>query len=192
MKHIADLFGLGNGKDCLIIGGGTSLAEFDFTQDLEDIYVISINQHYNQLADMIVYYDRKMQKYFRNPDHVPDDVLLVGFRHNHIDYTVERCTHYHDYKDIVFGDSGFHCLQFADRIFGFNNIYLLGYDYYTGDTTYHYNESQSDETAMNRFKTWSIAEVLPKYNNIEWVNSIYNCSHESALRLFPYKLPYQK
>ena len=91
------------------------------------------------------------------------------------------------YNDMVFGDTGFHSLQFADKIFNFSEIYLAGFDYYVCEKTYHHNESVSDEDKMNRFKNWSIGKVLCKYKEVEWSNKIYNLNKKSSIDIFPYK-----
>ena len=117
MKHISCLRDLGRNRTCVIIGGGESVNNFDFGM-LSDQYIISLNNHMNQLADMIIYYDKTMKSYF-NDHHIADRTFLVGFKHREsIDYTVDRCDYYYNYNDMVFGDSGFHALQFANNTFG--------------------------------------------------------------------------
>ena len=91
---------------------------------------------------------------------------------------------------MVFGDTGFHALQFADRIFNFSEIYIVGLDYMTHGNSYHFDEEESDPEKVKKFKEWSIDVVLDRYNDIQWRNNIYNCNKKSKLSLFPYGLPY--
>jgi hypothetical protein len=191
MEHINTLLGFGKGKKCLIVGGGHSLNEFKFGFVHKDIYFICLNDHYSQMADMIIYYDRKMKKYF-DKHFVSKGTKLVGFKNNTIDHTVDRCDYFYTYKDIEFGDSGYHALQMADKIFDFSDIYLIGYDYKTRDKSYHYNEKVSDERLMRKFTGHSIGRVLPMYSKYKWQNRIYNCSKDSNLKLFKHKLPYKE
>ncbi len=189
MKHISELLDIGIGKRCLIVGGGDSLNRFEWDK-LNDVYVICLNNHISQMADMIIYYDTEMTTYF-NKHVISDETILIGFRHrDSLDHTVERCNYYYTYEDMTFGDSGFHSLQFADKIFNFGTIYLVGYDYETKGKSYHYNEDVSDQKKLERFKTWNIGKVLPRYTEMKWNNKIFNCNEKSKLGLFNYGLPY--
>lgn len=190
MEHISDLSNIGENKRCLIVGGGNSLNRFEWDK-LEDIYVICLNNHLSQMADMIVYYDKDMMEHFENHE-IPSETLLLGFKHreNTINHTCDRCTHYYNYKDIVHGDTGFHALQFADGVFNFNQIYLIGFDYCHDGDSYHHNETNSDPIKIKEFERWSMNIVLGRYKDIRWKNKIYNCSDKSALKLFNYGVPY--
>lgn len=190
MKNILSLKDLGRGRDCIIIGGGHSLVSIIWELLPKDIYIIATNTHYYKLADMIIYYDKDINQFYTENEPKPYQ-LLLGFRHStKLDNTNKNCTHYYNYGNMVFGDSGYHALQFADQLFNFNNIYLAGYDYTTRGESYHHNEDKSDPEKMKRFKTWSIGKVLDKYNDIPWKNNIYNCNKDSELKTFKFKLPY--
>lgn len=191
MEHINVLRGFGKGKRCLIIGGGHSLNEFGWTFLPSDFYIISINDHLNQMADMIIYYDRIMKKYF-NVHHISPRTKLVGFKNNSIDHTVPRCDYFYTYRDIEFGDSGYHALQMADGVLDFSEIFLVGYDYKVRGLSYHHNETVSDEKLMRKFTGHSIGRVLPKYSERKWQNQIFNCYKDSGLKKFKYKLPYKE
>lgn len=189
MKHISELSDIGKGKRCLIVGGGESLNKFEWGK-LKDTYVICINDHLSQMADMIVYYDKDMKKYF-SKHYISDNTLLLGFKHSEkLDHTIERCNYYYTYSDMVYGDSGFHVLQFADKIFRFKDIYLIGLDYQANGESYHHNEEKSDPKKLDKFKKFSIGRVLSRFNDITWNNNIYNCSKISKLNIFNYALPY--
>jgi hypothetical protein len=144
------------------------------------------------MADVIVYYDKDIRDYFEKHD-ISDETMLIGFRKekgHKLDYTCSKCTHYYHYQDMIFGDTGFHAVQFADRIFNFDQIYLIGLDYATNGKSYHHDEDESDPEALSKFQRWSVDIVLGRYKNIQWKHKIYNCSKESALEMFEYGLPY--
>jgi len=191
MQHINKLLGFGKGVKCLIVGGGHSLNGFRWDCLPSDLYIICLNDHYSQMADMILYYDRIMKKYF-DKHCIADRTKLVGFKNNTIDHTVDRCDYFYTYKEIDFGDSGYHALQIADKIFDFTEIFLIGYDYKTRDKSYHHNESESDEVKMRKFTGHSIGKVLPKYDKMYWTNQIFNCYKDSNLKKFKHKLPYKE
>ena len=190
MNHINKLKDIGRDRSCLIIGGGHSVNDIDWSRIPDSMYIIGINGHYSYMADMIIYYDKDMQEYYRTRKLKPNQ-LLIGFKHrNSLDHTNDNCTHYYSYDDMVFGDSGFHALQFADGIFNFKDIYLTGFDYSTEGNSYHYNETESDPIKLDRFKKWSVGKVLAKYGDISWLHSVYNCNKKSKLEIFNFSLPY--
>jgi hypothetical protein len=189
MKHINELKDIGKDKDCLIIGGGHSVNDFDFEKIPNDLYIISINNHMCQMANMIIYYDIDMMEYF-DKHCIADNTILVGFQHDKINHLCDKCSYYYTYDDIDFGDSGFHVLHFADKIFNFKKTYLIGYDYQVKGKSYHYDEELSDSTKQKNFICRSIDVVLPVYKTTKYNNKIYNCSKDSALKVFKCKLPY--
>lgn len=201
MEHISVLQGFGKGKKCLIVGGGLSVRDFRFDL-INGIYVICLNNHMSQLANMIIYSDTEMKKYFEK--HViGDDTVLVGYKYikpngSEIDRTCERVNYYYGHQDIDFGDTGYHALQIVDRVFNFNKIYLTGYDYYIGDKTYHHDEDISDFNKIKKFIKHSIGiglksnSVLDKYSGLKLKNKVYNCNKKSAIKCFSYGVPYKK
>jgi hypothetical protein len=191
MKHISGLLDFGLGRRCAIVGGGLSLNRFRWDLIDKDIYMICINRHMRGLANMIIYYDKEMMKFYEKyGETVPHETLLVGFQHGKSINCCKRCNYYYGNNDIIFGDSGFHALQIAQNIFNFSEIFLIGYDYETQKRTYHWNEEVSDQHKMNKFTKHSIGRVLPMYKKFEWTNRIYNCNKESKLDLFTYGVPY--
>jgi hypothetical protein len=195
MEHISKLRGLGFGRRCLIVGGGHSLNNFEWENISDDIYIICLNNHLNQMADMIIYFDKEMKRYFEKHT-IGDDTVLVGHRKaegSTIDSTVPRCNYwYNTINDVEFGDSGYMSLQMADQIFDFDEIFLIGYDYKVKDKSYHHNEMESEERKINGFIRTSILKVLPKYDTINWSNRIFNCNEESNLKSFEYKKPFKE
>jgi len=190
MKHLYELSNIGQDKKCLIVGGGDSLNRFEWDK-LQEVYVICCNRHLSQMANMIIYYDNDMKDYFDRHE-VSRETLLIGFKHkdNVLNHTSDKCTHFYNYKDMLFGDTGFHALQFADRVFNFNEIYLIGFDYTHNGKSYHHDEQESDSKKLADFEKWSIKTVLPRYKNIAWKNKIFNCNKDSELKIFPYGVPY--
>jgi hypothetical protein len=197
VKHINELKNFGLGKKCLIVGGGHSLNEFKWDK-IDGMYVICTNDHLSQMAYMIIYYDKRMRDYFKKHT-IADETILIGYKNDKVDYTIPRCNFYYNNNDMVFGDTGFHALQFADKIFNFSKIYLIGFDYDTKGESYHHNEEVSNNKRFKDFTSYNIGKVLKMYNQykekgkvcqMKWNNEIYNCNKKSKLTLFPFALPY--
>ena len=182
MKHIHDLKDIGKGERCLIVGGGHSVTQFDFDNLPLDVTIISCNNHMYDYADIVIYYDKEMQYFFKQ-NAVPADYMLA-FKNNTLDHTCGQTTHYYTYSDMIFGDTGFHALQFADKVFNFSEIYLIGYDYNVCGESYHYGEYESDPRKMQKFIDHSIGKVKSMYHKVEWKNKIYNSSKISDLDAF--------
>jgi hypothetical protein len=191
MKSINELRDFGLKKKCLIVGGGHSVNDFAFDK-INGMYVIATNKHLSQMASMIIYYDTDMDLHFeKNPP--ADRTILVGWKQKDSRKLCSRCNYfYNTINDVMFGDTGFMSLQIADRILNFNEIYLTGFDYNTKKKSYHYDEVESDKKKMNDFKLWSIGKVLPMIENYSPLHTVYNCSKESSIKQFQYKLPYKE
>jgi hypothetical protein len=85
--------------------------------------------------------------------------------------------------------SGYHALQLAQYL-GFNEIYLIGYDYYDVCGKLHYYEglhnteiTEKEKEAINSsFHKW-----IKDFDKIDWSADIYNCNPDSLLTKFQYK-----
>jgi hypothetical protein len=197
VKHISETQDIGKGRRCLIVGGGLSIESFPWHDLPSDIDIICCNNHMVSMANVVVYYDKEMKAYYESHD-LADDTILIGFKNGKVDHTVRRCDYYYVYDDVYhvnpdgtgsIGDTGFHTVRFADEIWQYQEIYIIGLDYWVLQERYHGNSRQDDSTLISRFKTHSIGKVLPKYGHVKWKNKIYNCSESSKLKQFPYKLP---
>ena len=182
MKHITELKDIGIGKRCLIIGGGHSVNDINI-DDYPDCVIIGTNDHHYRQSEIIVYFDKDIKDFY-SVYKVTDKQKLIGFKHKGIDNTVDQCTHYYNYNDMIFGDTGFHTLQFADKIFNFSEIFLIGYDYEVKGNSYHYDEINSDKIKQDRFINWSIGKVIEKYYCMHWNNEITNLNKNSSLDVF--------
>lgn len=188
MNHINELKGIGVGRKCLLIGNGFSADPNNFPWNrLGDVYKIGMNKTDIDKVDMIVYYDRDMAEYYTENE-LPERIKLVGYKHRAIDRTCPRCNYYYTKDDILFGDTGFHLLQMADRIFQFDEINLVGYDYNFDPDTYHWNEKDSDRQKLVRFAKHAI-RVVQRYYKVYWKHKVYNLGRKdlSALEAFEYK-----
>ena len=195
MKNIIELANFGLNKRCLIIGGGHSVNRFDFKNVPCDTYIICLNNHLTQMADMIFYYDKRLISYYDN-HFISEDTSLVGYKSGRINYCSKKCSYYYTLEEmkleklngkIVVLDSGFHALYYADKILNFEEIYLLGYDYKVNGKSYHFDEKESDPKRLECFVKASIGKVLPVYNEYKWHNKIYHCIEGSELGLFKTK-----
>lgn len=182
MKHIKELQGIGKGKKCLLAGNGISAEKYNYSDFQGDI--IGMNKTPVK-CKYLVYYDNKMKDYYASVK-IDNDIMLIGYNHKNINYLCDRCNYYYTYDDIVFGDTGFHVLQFADSIFEYDEIYLIGYDYECNLTRHHFTEETTELKEIFYFLKWSI-HVIQRYYQYQWKHRIYNLNERSALKAFPFK-----
>ena len=129
-------------------------------------------------------------EYFKK-HYLSDYTILVGWKQKKSAELCNRADYYYNtIEDVEFGDSGYHALQLADRVFRFKNIYLAGYDYSTKEKTYHFDESESDTRKMEKFIRHSIGKVRKQYETMHINNNVYNCNPDSKINRFNFKLPY--
>lgn len=187
MEHISALENIGRGRSCLLIGNGPSVKELLPAEMPAEMFTIGMNNT-PLTCDMLVYYDSDVAAALDLKDQPPAR-YLVGFKtaNGKVDNTCRHCTHYYTQDDRVMGDTGFHALQFADRVFRFDEMYLVGYDYKARGATYHFYEDESDKEKMARFGKWSVDVVLNMYAKEAWRGKIFNCNEGSALKAFPFK-----
>lgn len=183
MKTVHELRDIGIGQRALIIGGGHSVNEIDFSTIPQDVTVFEINYpRINIPIDYSFYYDADIKQFWNdNKDKYPGRQIIGFITHKGVsDFTYR-------FSDIVFGDSGFHCLQLCDSLFNFSEIFLIGYDYRVMGDSYHHNEKQSDPDKIMRFTKWSIGNVKEKYKLVKWRNEIHHLTENTDLNIFSKK-----
>jgi len=114
------------------------------------------------------------------------DEIIIGFKDDPVDF-------YFD-DSIKLGDhSGFRALQIATLVMGYDETYLIGYDYYDDGEQVHYFGDEMhkyklgwDDFFLNRkerYKIW-----LSDFDTIDWSDhDIYNCNSKSELKLFEFR-----
>lgn len=207
MKHISDIPKQG---DCLIIANGRSSEKIKWERLRKDLTIIGINRNsYEIKVDYIIYFDSKIyghdpKEYYK---YIHKDIKLIGSKEN----VTERCNYYYTFNDIVFSDSGSHAIQIMK---GFDNIYLLGYDYDRDKKKHYYddinltdNECYYCDMWLNRsihkyYKPYCKCTNEVLFNMSRDKRGVYNCkckeknifgrnifnlNSESKLKIFPYK-----
>lgn len=178
MRHISEYEP--QHDECLIVGNGLSAEHFNVGPFREFCDIWSCNEALDY-ADLWVYYDKNMQEYFRDFDKGHGG--LCGYRYKKIDHTSPNCDYYYGHDDIVFGDTGFHSLQFADKM-GYKKIYLIGIDYTCDLDRYHYKDRVSDADNLFRFLKASILTAQRYHLYNYFTHCIINLSNKSQLLRF--------
>jgi hypothetical protein len=172
---------------CVLIGGGCSVDDFNFKKLDVDIARIAVNRCFvDTRIDFQVITDPYCIQWINRYTIDDDRVLIAPFHLSH-----DRIDYYYEFeKDIYEGfHTGYHALQMAQYL-GFEEIYLIGYDYYDIDNKLHYYEGKhgteitdKEKIAVrNSFNKW-----LKDFDKIEWFAKIYNCNPDSRLKKFKFK-----
>jgi hypothetical protein len=187
MENITHLTNLESGK-CVLIGGGPSVAYFDFDSLDSTIMRMAVNRCFIETRiDYQVFGDGFFLEWL--DDHpLKDARVLIGAKgnnHGRIDY-------YYDFLDGVSEGrhTGYHALQIAEML-GFQEIFLIGFDYHEGKKgKLHYYEGEfgTEITRQEKDGIWRLfPEWLKDFDRHKWEADIYNVNPDSKLKKFPYK-----
>lgn len=202
MNRITALAGAGVGFDLIMVGGGHSVADFDFSRRpgervmaLNDALYVGGKWHY--VPDYICYYDANMIRVLQGMK-IQKETKVIGYNNSmwpglDFDY---RMTDVHPTRQ-------HHCiaakaLVIACNIMRFNRVFLVGIDFTAkeidGKTVSHFQGDPigpglkySDET---HFKTHlGNLDRTEEFTDLHFEN-VYNCNPESKLRKYEFKKPY--
>lgn len=202
MLRIDALKNKGIGKHCLIIGGGTSVTNFDFN-NISDVDIISINDSipegmkvnycmYNDTCFLSVYENKKI---WEKCDEV---ICNASAYYKHCTYIYKDHELYPCLQD---DDTGLKAILLAKNIMKYENIFLIGFDFYTkeingvkvshfhGDDVGKGKKYHSQTNLDNHIKRLSV--FIERYEKIKNIEGVFNCNSESALKVFPFKQPWK-
>jgi len=205
MKYITELQNIGIGKKCIIIGGGMSVKEFDFTKVPDDFIRISINDSSTGLnikIDYTVYADIPAIRVMEKLNNMGQVIGLYNSRQaglTNYTFTYNQIMR----KGTIVKDSdnvGYKALVIAKLIMMFDAIYLIGYDFCSvtingKKVSHHYGDSVGpdkkfyDDTQLN-YHFGRLKNMIIEFNNLTERSNIFNCNRNSLLKLFPFALPY--
>ncbi len=204
--RVNELFDIGIGKECLIIGGGLSVNEFDFNLS-KDMVKIAVNDAFpeNVKIDYLVYGDKEFVPKFKkmaNRDQLEGVNIIsnMNFPPNreHYDFTLD------DFSQVGFivshsDNTGLKALIIAKHIMKFDKVYLIGFDFHTrlvdgkeqshfiGDLTGQDEKYIDEMMVRDHFKRLTV--MINQFNIITDTTGIYNCYKESSLTKFEKKIP---
>jgi hypothetical protein len=190
------------GKECCIIGGGSSLKNFGFDK-LKDKFTIAINHSvYYFKSDAVLFIDRKFLKDDRQKTlnflANYEGIIFASFRSkyflenikgkNIVNFSLNRHSpQLNFYNGLYSGkSSGLCALNLAIQM-NPDKIYLLGFDYDAESETKHfYNEKGEDtfgnEVSYTSAKCKSVTAMYRMFG--QWKDLIRNCNPNSKLRYF--------
>ena len=200
MQWVTDLKGRGAGKQCLIIGGGLSVEDFDFSSLPDDFVRICINDALpeNVRIDYLIYNDPKMIPVIKNLE-LPESIKVISFGNS----SCERTDYHYRNSHLNCEDSdntGLKALLLAKEVMNFDKIFLIGYDFHTnvingievshfqGDPIGHDTKFPVRSLLDQHFKR--LKDMVFQFEIIKNMTGIYNCYKNSRLRKFEYALPY--
>jgi len=186
MKNIKELTNLESGK-CVLIGGGPFVSRFDFSKVRSEVSRLAVNRCFvDSRIDYQIFADSFFSEWIR--DHpIQDARILIGNKER----KDGRMDYYFDFMDSVSEGfhTGYHALQIAELL-GFDEVYLVGFDYYEEDGKIHYYEGEHGTEITDAEKA-GMRKLLDKwvvdFDKHKWKAMIYNCNPKSKLKKFPYK-----
>jgi len=187
MESVEVLNGIGKGKDCLIIGSGNSVSDFDFDSVPEDIVRIGLNFLFVKTRiDYNIFSDSTYSN-FISLGCLNEKIDLIGFKNN-IKSAGDRVDYFYDWGNVLPGGHvGFSALQIAVKM-DFDNIYLIGFDYNNdGDYLHYYADHYISDFRKKVYTERYFESFLKDFDLIEWNNNIFNLNQTSRLKKFEFR-----
>ncbi len=200
MRSVNDIRNIGKDKNCLIIGGGLSVNNFDFSKLPNDYITIAVNNALPKdvRIDYIVYNDANFLRIIKDLN-LNDHTKVIGS-----DSSPFPGIHYYFRNEQISclgsDNTGLRALMIARDVFCCKEIYLIGFDFHTriikGQEQSHFYGDKFGKTekyptyqqVKDHFKRLNV--FIEQFDRIQDISNIYNCYEESSLKKFPYKLPY--
>jgi hypothetical protein len=186
MNDLDNIINIEKDNRCILIGGGESVNDFDFSKLPKDIVVIAVNRCF---VDINIRYQIFTDPFFKewaeqNP--INGGRFLIGPKH----INFYRMDYYYEFEKHIYEGfhSGYHALQVA-QFLGFEEIYLIGYDYYEENLLHYYEGKYNTEITQNEKNAIkaSFHKWIEDFNKIKWIPKIYNCNPKSKLKKFIYQ-----
>lgn len=204
MQWVTDLKGKGEGKQCLLIGAGMSVEDFDFMSLPDDFIRICINDALPKdvRIDYLIYNDPKMIPVIKKlvkKNELPQSVKVISFGNSQCDRT-DYCYRNSHFGCVDSDNTGLKALLLAKEVMNFDKIFLIGYDFHTnlingievshfqGDPIGHDTKFPVRSLLDQHFKR--LKDMVFQFEIIKNIAGIYNCYKNSKLRKFEYALPY--
>ena len=215
MKHITELKNGGRDRQCLIVGGGHSVADFPFFRLPHNITVIGLNYHdpvfiiHNAdfKLDYVIYIDNDFKQIMGQtgyPDNIRGNAKLIGYkskRKHEINKISDRCNYYYDDETIdINGIQSvlYYALQIANDIMRFDKIFLIGIDnkFVSGESHYWHDKILGNTKTMEI--TPQQKQLMSKHMHMTYklfarktnYNNVYNCNPDSNVDCWPYGVPW--
>lgn len=210
MKTVRILKDIGIGKECLIVGGGMSVNDFDFNKLSSNMVTMCINDAVpaDVKIDYLVYRDCCFIDVLKGMDlsNVKNIICYrSAFQKKGIDFDGEYYGYSHSdlsQKNVIkdSDNTGIKGLVIAKHIMNFDKVYLIGFDFTTemvdgkkqshfyGDEVGHDKKYYEQNHLNSHYKR--LPSMVNEFKRIKNIDNIFNCNKTSALKLFRYALPF--
>lgn len=201
---LSTLSGKGVGKSCLIIGGGTSVLDLNYSliESIEDVWAVNVIKHPIQQKDVnyLIYNDQSAREKVKNMS-IDNHITVIS-------NSKAQCNR----VNIAYGDAfirrlfsktkefedtgtstGMKCVAICAFLMRYDKVFLIGFDYYTsekeGEIAMHYHPDSeyypSDRVLQTQSKR--MKQHLLDWDCVDWSSApVYNLNKDSALRVFPF------
>jgi len=131
MQRIKTLKGIGTDKDCLIIGGGMSVNDFNFSK-IKDMTIIAINNSLPDIKiDYMIYNDIAFLRILKTME-ISEGMKVIGYAKSQYKNKADYFYRDEDVFPCINDDNtGLKGIVIAKNIMDFKDIYLIGFDFNT-------------------------------------------------------------
>ncbi len=191
----------GIGKKCLIIGGGESAGRFDYNKLPKGFVLIGINESgimTGHKTDYLIYADGTFVRNVLSTLRVPYETAIVCPSEKPSPLARYCYSHPDIHPCLSEYNTGLKALIIAKTLFKFDEIYLVGFDYYCKEGQSHFygdnvGSGQKYSEPSNLEGHYKQLNYMPdQFNIVSHYDNVYNCNESSNLRLFKFKKPYKE
>jgi hypothetical protein len=197
MNTITQLQNIGDGRRLLIIGRGNSVINFRFDLLPDDVDTMAVNEQRFELtkygADLIPMYIIYMdlcEKEFIEKNELMEGIILISPKST----ACARTDFYFDETTVQLDGctTVYYALQIA-QMMGYDETYLIGVDMQAKDGQIRYiGDDKITAVHKREYVEKEFANMIACFDKYKWTMPIYNCNEYSALRKFPYSVPWSK
>lgn len=207
IQSIRVLDGMGEGRRCVLIGGGMSVNDFDWSIVTKDMVTIAINEAIPEAlgyVDYLIYRDNAFLRILKTiPRHKYGQ--LIGFSMSQCAEVLPNFVYTaNDFADLGIDilqsdNTGLKALVFAKRLMRFDEIYLIGFDFQTRhvdgkERSHFYGDFIGDGMKYTHEGYFNdhiarLGSMIEEFQRFPDTSGIWQCYADSQLKQFPFGLP---
>lgn len=197
MNSIKQLDGCGAGRRLLIIGRGNSVIDFRFDLLPDDVDCMGVNEQRFELTQYgkdicpayMIYMDLCEKEFIEKNDLI-DGIILIAPKSTacaRVDFYFDETT-----VSLTGSTTVYYALQIAERM-KYDAAYLIGVDMQASPygRIRYLGDDKMTETHRREYVERDFKNMISCFDNFSWKMPIYNCNPESALKKFPYGVPWE-
>lgn len=201
--NVWDLKNIGKGKNCLIVGGGMSVLDMDFSLVPDTTVVIAINDSAVSLIEKKIKVDYTVYNDYHflnrvNLKELSEKSIVICTNPDYSKTGVSYKCYASFFKELGLNlidgeaNTGAKAIVIANKVMNFDNIYLIGFDCNLKrnrenvmQSHFHGDEKLGD--LLRSHVSDLTGRFIKEFNYLSLhVKNVYNLNRDSAIKCFPF------